>query len=102
MPRKLKRLVLATAISVSLVIGPITIAVISAIIFRALGEGPVTGIIFLGLLLSGAFGVIVGITWGTYGSANRFPKSYSSWLLDWVNEPEPIESKPREGAWKEE
>lgn len=110
MTRRFKRQLIARGSSVLLVTTPLVLGIMGAIISHTyLGwEGRAGGILAIGAAFSIGFGVVVGAAWSDYHEVIRYPtlrKGQTSWLRDWIEEPEPVEQfkpKPREGAWKEE
>lgn len=112
MNRRFKRQVIARTVSVLAVAIPAALGAAGAITVHTLygWEGKAAGVFFIGAAFSVGFGVIVGAAWSEYYDVVHYPALYkgrSSWLRDWIEEPEENKveipkPKPRPEAWKEE
>lgn len=110
MIRRVKRQLIARGISVLLVTTPLVLGITAAIFTHTyLGwEGRAGGVFAIGAAFSAGFGIAVGAAWVDYHDVLRYPtltRGRTSWLRDWIEEPELIEPKkapPRAGTWKED
>lgn len=105
MSRRTRREFIARTVTFAAITLPVTSAILVAIVLHTLlgWEGRAGLVVVIGAVFSITFGITAVIVWDDYSDTVRYTHlKCTSFLRDWIEEPEEVKSTPKPGAWNEE